>query len=97
MEHKELPGLTIHSTLAKVSDPVPVGINNEQVNGTKVYAQNYDLVIATEQSMPYAICNMQGVQVAKGNTSDGETRIALSQAGVYIVRVKEQTHKVLVR
>ena len=70
-----------------------VGIGNvELIEG--VYAQNGNIVIANDTNLPVAIYDVVGRLVASGSSLTQQ--FAVPNAGVYLVKVGEQTMKVLV-
>jgi uncharacterized repeat protein (TIGR02543 family) len=81
-----------------------IGIYTESTNvplqendATLVWAQDGQIIIHTDAETPYCVYNMLGQQKAYGETGKGDTQIILSQKGIYIVFLKNQKYKVIIR
>jgi len=69
----------------------------QENDATLVWAQDGQIIIHTDAETPYCVYNMLGQQKAYGETGKGDTQIILSQKGIYIVFLKNQKYKVIIR
>ena len=98
VEWKNLPStmpaknITVSAIYEEIS-----GVSLQANNATLVWAEDGQIFIHTEAETPYRVYNMLGQQKAYGMTEKDETRIVMSQKGSYIVLLKDQKYKVIIR
>ncbi|MDR1203706.1 MAG: leucine-rich repeat domain-containing protein [Tannerellaceae bacterium] len=75
----------------------PVGIQSPEIKQTNVYTSAQNIIIrATENNLPVFIYDMMGRLVHRSVIQEGDKYIPV-RPGLYIVKVKDKTEKVVVR